>query len=161
MTIQGTIAVPYILMRGYLNGDYNRIASIASKYDRVWMISITAPGDIYAPPLVEHDEEDRIGLLFNDSNGRDIGLTHFDNAMAKQVCEFLVKADAYDPESSDLVVVNCYMGVSRSGAVSTFIREAFQLDYEQWRQENSHVSPNYFVLDKLHHQWMKMEFEKE
>lgn len=161
MTIQDTIAVPYSVMKDYLRGNpTNRINSMANRYDKVWIISITNPFTSTStdnlPPLVQ-DGEDRIALQFHDVEADyedyDPGAIPFDRIMADKVVSFLKKANQQD--SNDLLVVNCHMGISRSGAISFFARSVFGIDYSNWKRMNPQVIPNGLVLELLHHAWGK------
>lgn len=46
-------------------------------------------------------------------------------------------------------IVHCSAGISRSGAVGTFINDYFGLDYSTFRKTNPQVQPNPFVLRTL------------
>lgn len=159
MAITATIAVPYSVMKDYLRvNPTNRIASMSQNFDNVWLISVTSPispNNIEnIPPLVE-DGEDRIALQFHDIEGDpldyDPDTVFFNKDMAKKIVEFLRLANK--GESNDLLVVNCHLGISRSGAVSSFARTVFGIDYSNWKRENPQVIPNGLVLELLHHAW--------
>jgi predicted protein tyrosine phosphatase len=161
MPIQDTIAVPYFVMSDYLHGNpTNRISSMAAHYDKVWIISITNPFTSTStnnlPPLVQ-DGKDRIALQFHDVEADyqdyDPDAIPFNKAMANKVVDFLRKAN--QENSNDLLVVNCHMGISRSGAISFFARSVFGIDYSTWKRMNPQVIPNGLVLELLHHAWEK------
>lgn len=161
MSINATIAVPYAVMKDYLRGNpTNRVASMAQNYDKVWIISITNPWSSTStdnvPPLFA-DSEDRIALQFHDIEGEpedyDPETVFFNKIMAEKIVRFLRKANEGD--SNDLLVINCHMGISRSGAVSFFARSVFGIDYSIWKHQNPQVIPNGLVLELLHHTWEK------
>ena len=165
MSINSAIAVPYFVMKDYLTGGWkhNRISAMSQNYDRVWIISITNPNMPVAnsnikPTIIEplvQDGEDRIALQFHDIEGNpddyNPGTVFFNNDMAKKVVKFLAKANEGD--SNDLLVVNCHMGISRSGAVVDFARSVFGIDYSSWKRQNPQVIPNLMVLSLLHDAW--------
>ena len=162
MTIVNTIAVPYSIMEGYLSGNpLNRISSMAHRYDKIWLISITNPhkeSSIFnCAPLVE-DGEDRIALQFHDVEGDpedyDPGTVFFNRDMALKIVEFLKKINKVD--SRDLLVVNCHMGISRSGGVAAFAQSVFGIDYSAWKRENPQVNPNSLVMELLFHAWERI-----
>jgi predicted protein tyrosine phosphatase len=178
MAIVAALAVPYSVMQDYLTGNpTNRIASMAQNYDKVWIVSITNSDscpieafhgkvDKVPPPLVQ-DGEDRIALQFEDiedkydaysgiEKPRIPGLIYFDESMARKICEFLKRAHESSPESRDLLVVNCHMGVSRSGAVSDFARTTFGLNYDEWKRMQPQVNPNILVKFHLHWCWKEL-----
>jgi predicted protein tyrosine phosphatase len=162
MAIRTSLAVPYYVMKNYLSGDpTNRIAALAERHDRVWIISITSPycstSTNQCPPLVQ-DGEDRIALQFDDVDLDppdpdlcDPDAVFFNREMAQKVVDFLRVANQGD--TSDLLVVNCHMGVSRSGAVANFARSVFNIDFSDWRRLNPQVIPNVLVSSLLFNAW--------
>jgi predicted protein tyrosine phosphatase len=131
-----------------------------ARYDKVWIISITNPFMSTSTdnllPLVQ-DSEDRIALQFHDVEADyqdyDPEAIPFDRLMAAKVVAFLQRANRQD--SNDLLVINCHMGISRSGAISFFARSVFGIDYSTWKRMNPQVIPNGLVLELLHHAWAK------
>ena len=49
-----------------------------------------------------------------------------------------------------LCYVHCGAGISRSGAVGTFIQEISNTSYQEFFKMNQHITPNYHVLSTLH-----------
>jgi predicted protein tyrosine phosphatase len=47
--------------------------------------------------------------------------------------------------------VHCSAGISRSGAVATFLYDKFfmEIDKEVFRRENKYITPNLFILKRL------------
>lgn len=72
------------------------------------------------------------------------GFVLFNKDHAKRIIEFLLKMN----KDEDLIV-HCFMGVSRSGAVSTFARELFGCDYDKFRKANPLICPNQHMLKVL------------
>lgn len=48
-------------------------------------------------------------------------------------------------------IVHCSAGISRSGAVATFLYDKFllEIDNEQFRRENKYIRPNLYILNRL------------
>ena len=48
-------------------------------------------------------------------------------------------------------IVHCSAGISRSGAVATFLYDKFlsEIDKEQFRRENRYIIPNLYILNRL------------
>ena len=46
---------------------------------------------------------------------------------------------------------HCSAGISRSGAVATFLYDKFlsEIDKEQFRRENKYIRPNLYILTRL------------
>lgn len=160
MPITAALAVPYSVMKDYLHGNpTNRIVAISQNFDRVWIISITNPfintSTNNCVPLIHEETEDRIALQFSDLDGneedRHPDSILFNKDMAEKIVGFLKEANSRD--SNDLLVVNCHMGISRSGAVSWFARSVFGIDYSDWKRQNRQVIPNNLVLELLYHAW--------
>ncbi len=69
----------------------------------------------------------------------------FSNKQAKMVVNFV---DKYK-NIADGCLIHCSAGVSRSGAIATFINEYLNRDNEQFLLDNPHIYPNQFVLNLL------------
>jgi len=164
MNINAVKAVSYGSMKEYLNGvPTSSIAALAVMYDKVWIISITGVIDsLIALPLIK-DGPDRISLQFDDVEDEydDFGhakprveyYIYFDEKMARNICEFVKRTHENDRENNDLLVVNCHMGISRSGAVSDFVRSVCGIDYNLWKRMNPQLIPNLLVKKLLHCAW--------
>lgn len=48
-------------------------------------------------------------------------------------------------------ITHCSAGISRSGAVATFLYDKFveEVDKEQFRRENKYINPNLYILNRL------------
>jgi len=178
MAIRATKAVRYYVMQDYLEGDpTNAITALAQNFDKVWIVSITnAPTcpieafkgkETEVPPPLVQDAEDRIALQFDDIEDKYdaySGITmpriepfvYFSEDMARKVVQFVKRAHESNPESNDLLVVNCHMGIARSGAVSDFVRTVCDLDYDTWRRMNPQANPNLLVKSLLRWAWEEM-----
>ena len=73
------------------------------------------------------------------------GLNLFNEKHAKQIVDFLEKN-----KGKDYCMVHCAAGVSRSGAVGTFINDFYsKVDYFTFMSRNKYVKPNAYVLTTL------------
>lgn len=92
--------------------------------------------------------KDVLNLCFGDytPNDKDLdGEKLFSESQAKQVIEFV---DKYKNEV-EMFVIHCDAGVSRSGAVGTFISRYLELDEAELLKMNPYIQPNHFVLNTL------------
>ena len=63
----------------------------------------------------------------------------------KQIIEFIKKID---PEKTEYLIMHCFAGISRSGAVGTFCAEYFKdyIDIQEFKITNFRIDPNPHVL---------------
>lgn len=54
-------------------------------------------------------------------------------------------------KDKSVFMIHCSAGISRSGAVATFIRDKFisEIDKEKFNSENKYIQPNLYVLKRL------------
>ena len=64
----------------------------------------------------------------------------------KRIVDFINKH-----KDKSVFIVHCSAGISRSGAVATFLYDKFllEIDKEQFRRENKHIRPNLYILNRL------------
>lgn len=69
-----------------------------------------------------------------------------DKGELKRIVDFVNKHS-----DKKVFVVHCSAGISRSGAVATFIFDKFRdkFDKEQFRRENRFIQPNLYILNQL------------
>jgi predicted protein tyrosine phosphatase len=75
------------------------------------------------------------------------------SAMTKEQGQKIVDfVKTIDPEQVKVIIVHCAAGVSRSGAVGTFLSEYFAdyVDNMEFHNTNPHIQPNPTVLRILH-----------
>lgn len=92
--------------------------------------------------------KDVLNLCFGDYTPNDRDLDNeklFSESQAKQVVEFV---DKYKDEV-EMFILHCDAGVSRSGAVGTFIQRYLELDEMELFKMNPYIAPNHFVLNIL------------
>jgi predicted protein tyrosine phosphatase len=82
----------------------------------------------------------------------------FDEQNAHDIINFVDKINLLD---IPYLVIHCAAGISRSGAVGLFVCRYLNLDEEEFRSLNSHILPNFYILDvlnkesKLNEQYMQ------
>lgn len=144
----------------------SRLNSLAGFHDRVLIISVTnaAKFDSWKTPiLITEETPERIAFQFDDVEDRfdyDTGTlyerneddTYFSPEMAKKICEFIRRHQANE-DTQDLLVVNCQAGISRSGAISNFVREISGMSYDYWRKLCPQANPNTLVSKLLQEEW--------
>jgi predicted protein tyrosine phosphatase len=64
----------------------------------------------------------------------------------KKIVDFVNKH-----KNKSVFMVHCSAGISRSGAVATFIRDKFtdEIDKEKFNFENKYIQPNLYILKRL------------
>ena len=64
----------------------------------------------------------------------------------KNIVDFINKH-----KDKSVFIVHCSAGISRSGAVATFLYDKFlsEIDKEQFRRENKYIRPNLYILNRL------------
>ena len=64
----------------------------------------------------------------------------------KMIVDFINKH-----KDKSVFMVHCSAGISRSGAVATFLFDKFlsEIDKEQFRRENKYIRPNLYILNRL------------
>lgn len=99
------------------------------------------------------EERSNLKVIFFDDIEEDLPIMHkgkrvvikaFTIEQAKELVDFIEKN-----KDKKFFHVHCAAGVSRSGAVATFINNYFELDYMQFRINNPHIFPNGLVLSLL------------
>lgn len=97
-------------------------------------------------PLFRSRHENLLELNFDDvtpSLGRH-SFRLFESGQAEQVLNFLL---ATQPEEK--LLVHCYAGISRSGAVGTFAGILRKMDISELHRRHPRISPNPWVLSLL------------
>lgn len=110
------------------------------------IISINDPED---GALFDIEHPNLLSLSFHDISCNTLFLrediyTLFDTSHAKEVINFIRSFS-----QGDNILVHCFAGVSRSGAIGTFIREVFNTDYDEFKKTNPQIVPNTHVLKVL------------
>ena len=88
--------------------------------------------------------DDIITDLNWDNDPNYLGPIAFTEEQGKQLLEFIDLN-----KNKEQCIVHCSAGISRSGAVGTFINDYLGLDYKIFRQTNPQVQPNPLVLRTL------------
>lgn len=85
---------------------------------------------------IEKDITDTNGFIYEKPS--DIEL--------KKIVDFINKH-----KDKSVFIVHCSAGISRSGAVATFIRDKFisEIDKEKFNSENKYIQPNLYILKRL------------
>jgi len=76
--------------------------------------------------------------------------TLFTKFKAKKLYEFIKRN-----KDKSMAVVHCGAGISRSGAIGTFIYDLYGRDtmtWEEFKRKNPQISPNEYVLKLLHNE---------
>ena len=124
-----------------------------------FVVSIVDPEE---EPIFEQDTDRIITLRFHDLDPqwpvdpeRDPRPSYvFMNAeQARQIVDHVLKFHQH-PEPWELLV-NCMQGISRSGAVGTFVQRVAGIPAEQFLTQNTGLHPNGYVLKLLAREWTR------
>lgn len=151
------LAVPRIVFNDYMKTKKVSQDNV-NEFTDAFLISINNTVDDVRP----YFEEDRENLkvMFFDDVEKDMTTpnlkvpdeVHHIKAMTKeQAIELFtfIKAN----KDKKICVVHCTAGVSRSGAVASFINDYVSGDWEQFKRDNSSIQPNAHVYRLLHDVW--------
>ena len=91
-----------------------------------------------------------LSLTFDDLTDKDLsvlkeypGSRLMDLEDAKKIVDFVARNKERD------FVIHCSAGISRSGAIGTYIQQNYGTDYDLLIQKNPAISPNYYILSLL------------
>ena len=65
----------------------------------------------------------------------------FDETQAKELIDFI-----NNNVEKELCIIHCSAGISRSGAIGTFINDYVKNDYFKFKKDNPHIHPNQHVM---------------
>lgn len=141
MPIRTVRAVPYTTMKDFLQGREPTLSLEASDHEKTYIVSITNPGMF---PLISRPTENQVALQFHDVEDtydaycgtempRCKDLIYFDEGMAMNVASLIKKA--MDDPADVYFLANCQAGISRSGAVSHFVRQVAGIDFDDWKSK--------------------------
>ena len=101
-------------------------------------------------PYFKMDHENVLTLTFDDITDKDTdvltqykGSRLFDTTDAKKIISFVEK------NKDRKFLIHCTAGISRSGAVGTFIQRVLGIGYKKFLKDNPNISPNAYVLSVL------------
>ena len=92
-------------------------------------------------------------LYFDDIVKEVDGAVLFDDDMAESIIDFIEK----HRKSADTLLVHCYAGQSRSGAVGAFAVEMLGGDNSNYFEEGT---PNQYIYDVLESAWVRRQLSR-
>jgi predicted protein tyrosine phosphatase len=117
--------------------------SSVERFDSIMFISIVDTENRQGPYFNE-DHDNVINLRFDDvENDNEASPTQeyetraFSEKQAKKLYEFIKKH-----REKETCIVHCMAGISRSGAVGTFVNGFCQGDWERFKRDNPYIMPN-------------------
>lgn len=140
--------------------DPDRLKEFVGRFNKVWIVSMRDPGvpalfNYQSPPynllqMEFHDihvetEEDKAAVIKRNE-------IYPNEEHAKTIVEFIKKAHEHSPDSNDLLLTHCMMGIARSGAVADYTTELLGLDRPSFEALNPQIRPNktmYKLLRKV------------
>jgi predicted protein tyrosine phosphatase len=114
--------------------------------DNVMFISIRGTSKIHGiePSYFKRNHVNVITMTFDDIGNEVEGYLVFTKNMAKELFQFIKRN-----RNKKTCVVHCSAGISRSGAVGSFIQGYCGGDWELFKKDNPHILPNGRVLRML------------
>lgn len=97
----------------------------------------------YMNSIFEKEHNNVLILTFDDVENSINGNISFDEKMANKLIEFI------DQNKNRDFIIHCAAGISRSGAIGTFIKDYLELNSEEFKKYNPYVQPNSHVLRVL------------
>ena len=116
----------------------------------LFIISINDTRGTPEVPYFKYQHQNVLTIFFDDveqdieDKGEYGKIEAFSYGQARQILHF-VQANAHRKKC----LVHCAAGISRSGAVGTFINDYFGADYNEFKKRNPYIYPNGHVLAML------------
>ena len=137
--------------------------------DRILFISINEQEDNLTPDYHPYFPEDKanVKVMYFSDVERDMEVTKLDNsgdkimvyAMTKEQAADLYHFIKHNIKGKEAVLIHCTAGVSRSGAIASFIQDFVSGSWQLFKQDNPQIQPNAHVYRLLHDEWYKdLEF---
>jgi predicted protein tyrosine phosphatase len=119
-------------------------------YKKTFFVSINDTNDSTQKPYFGN--KTNVKVLFFDDTEKDLETTSdkkrsvkaFTEEQTTELLEFIESN-----KDKETCIVHCAAGISRSGAVGTFITEYFNSDFDWFKKTNPQIHPNRWVLDLL------------
>lgn len=113
--------------------------------------ALTLSFDDVSPEMFESAE--RFAILCKEMEHFKRPYRLFSQEQASRIISYVKTAE----ESPNHITwyVHCTLGVSRSGAIASFIREFCDFDATKFSRHNPHVVPNQLVLTSLRNEWKR------
>ena len=134
--------------------DFNKLNigdTEINKLKNIFIISILDSSGMLCTPLFEREHNNVLTLVFDDVvsdgersrtvKGNTIAYTEEQNRI---LFDFIQRN-----KDMEICYVHCTAGVSRSGAVGTFINDLYGEDHKEYIKRNPMVSPNPMILGML------------
>lgn len=115
-------------------------------------LPVPASGEEDEPPHFQKSHENVLVQRFDDVDkdyykdldGKKLSAKAFTEDQAREMAAFILK-NAHRKSC----IVHCAAGISRSGAVGTFINDFVKGDWFVFKKTNPHIHPNVHVLSQL------------
>jgi len=113
---------------------------------KTFFISINDTVGTKEKPYFKVDKSNVMNLFFDDIE-KDIEhpeygrIKAFTKTQAIELIKFIE-----NNKDKETCIVHCSAGISRSGAIGTFVNDYFSGDYNEFKKQNPHVLPNGLVL---------------
>lgn len=127
----------------------------------MFFISINDTDGGESPPYFPDDKKN-VKVIYLDDIDKDVvipiigGGSRTCKAMSYEQAQELYDFIASHSDKKSCVV-HCAAGISRSGAVGTFVHDYYQGDYEVFKRDNPHIFPNSHILSLLHRVWRERQ----
>ena len=129
--------------------DYAFI-SILNSPNNTWF----GDDDYFFTSVFKLQHENVLILTFDDVENQSPGNIPFSEEMADMVLDFVNKNKERD------FIIHCAAGISRSGAIGSFINNYVQWDFQRFKIENPQIQPNARVLRMLNNKAWEMKYGK-
>lgn len=112
-------------------------------FKNLYIISIE--GSFKTEHYFKTNKSNVLNLIFDDIAVDEYNKILFSDEHAKQIIKFVENIS----KENFQIIIHCAAGISRSGAVGSFLQYYFDTDYEKFKSTNIKISPNYHVLSVL------------
>lgn len=138
--------------------EYNAIDDSNAESQDFMLISICSPPEDDQPFISTlskvsyfNEEHSNVKIMYFGDYGEptiEYNEHIFTDEQAKDLYEFIKRN-----KDKSMAIIHCGAGISRSGAVGTFIHDLYgTVTYDEFRKKNPRIMPNSYVLRLLNYQ---------